>query len=192
MFMIATVAAIFLGLADPSLPQEGVQTPILLGGQQAFAGLSYGSNGTAVSTDFFSVTDFRHPVGFSRYPRFYVARRVIRIQGEDHVTWADSDACPALKGVLSWLDQIQPGEIAVPGMSTPLPEEAIGRPGPTVRMDGGRRRYTIWSIGWDANGDLVTLSASGSSQLLADFGDAATRRLDPCWTADQPALPTEP
>lgn len=180
---MTVLALLANGPQDVNVQRSRLQEPV--------AGLSYQVGRTSHEIKFFASPDFRRPLGFPKYETFYVAQRTIHFEREIEVVWADSDTCPSLVGVLSWLDQLQPGDLAVPGMSTPLPDGVVGRPPPRARLDDGRRRYTVWSVGWDANGDLVNLSASGSSQILAAFGDAAIERLDPCWTAAQPTIPTQ-
>lgn len=182
--LLAASAAI-IGLADDPMADARAH---VIGTSPPVAGLSVGNVGDLWRTiAVYSFADVSRPLADGRFPRLWIARHSVgNSQGQVDVSWTDSRTCPALMGVLAWMGRLQPPRIEPDGLLM-LPEDAEGQPGPLPPSpDGGRASYTIWGTGRDANNEVVTVAFEGQSQLIADFGDAALLRLQPCWREEAP------
>lgn len=140
---------------------------------------------------FHRITNVAEPLGDFRYPAIWFARREFNnASGAPSTTYADSRNCPAIIGVLAWMERLDPPSVRFPGLLGVLPQGAGGPPLPhPPDPHDGRNHYTVWGRGFDANSQAVDVTFSGSTDLIAGFGDAALERLEPCWEAEPPEPP---
>ncbi len=153
-----------------------------------------GDGSTSGVIVFHAVSDVSRPTEGLQSPVIWFARRVF--QGSDDslsTTYADSRDCPAIIGVLAWMERLDPPPVRFPGLLGVLPPGVEGPPLPRPPdPHAGRAGYTIWGRGFDANTQAVDISFTGATDLIADFGDAAVERLEPCWSPEPPERPRPP
>lgn len=105
----------------------------------------------------------------------YWACRTTETREGKSVTWTDSRACPALRGVLLDMRQLPRPVIAVPGMEdAPLP----------LTLDGVD--YRLSTTAHYASGGVELSFNSNVGSPLAAWVEASLRSLDRCWTATVP------
>ena len=135
------------------------------------------------------ISIFSQPFGRSlalepEAPRRWIARRQSGrgLEFSTHTRWADSNACPAMVGVLWSLGRLEIASIDVPGISTPVSSADI-QPLP-LPTDGPV--FSIWGAGRQASGAPMTISASGIGGELDAWGRLAEHELAECWSEERP------
>lgn len=139
----------------------------------------------AWTIDIFSGVDLARPIRPNRYPPLYSAR-FRRGDSGTRDLWADTQACPALIGVVAGLEAMFTPRFN-PGRAYGLPPEGARMPvstPPPLHAQG----YTIEGRALQADGSTAQMSISSNAGAIADFGKLIETRLADCWAERQPAL----
>lgn len=193
--MSAALSASIPGLIQPAGAQTAEElrkargrweTPSSAAGfsaQGAFGGWSV----VAIFTEYDRSTPF--PNG--RPTPWWIARRTAAPPGgAATVSWADSKTCPQLGASLARMATLTPPRPRVWGLDPYLP---VTPPGDILRWALDGTTYTVWSAdGVQPDNTLGSVEFSSNSGLIADWGEATFKRLEPCWRAEAPAAEARP
>ena len=118
----------------------------------------------------------------------YVARRARLGEVNDLlVSWTSSRECEALENTLVWMTFLTPPRIEIAGI-TPGEADPAGHRPLMSYADG--LQTTVWGRGTQPDHTLNTrVEMSSNGGLIAEFGRAANKNLESCWTEAQPDLP---
>jgi hypothetical protein len=119
-------------------------------------------------------------------PRRWVARRQTG-NGDSFsgaVTWADSDACPQIEGVLWSLHQAEIPSFNIPGITAVRPPAGVE---PST-VPTHSPVFTIWGQGDQASGALAWMRIQPFGGELTQWGLNAERHLSDCWSSEMPVV----
>lgn len=157
-------AALLSGFPTPSNVSQEPSDGVLVGG--------YSVDRSGVWTTEFYSRQGGHTNGA---PSYFARRALSTPAGPEHVRWAASESCPAMKDVFGGLNDLPAVAIRVPGMSAYSSLLPIA----PVTIDGAS--YTIWGNGRQVDGAFVSMTMSSGGGAIARFVEAADRQMADCW-----------
>lgn len=117
--------------------------------------------------------------------RWFVMRDAPAPDGSMRRMWAAAEDCPAIYGLLDWLDGVD-----IPSIRTGVsqPPGALERVGdePTPRRAMHAPAHTIEGRGRSPDFDFPWVSITSNGGYVAQWGEAVREHLEPCWREERP------